>query len=105
MLTAILISIIGALLVLCAFQSFWHERAMERAELRWSMHPQLMFIPTPKPELEEPIPLVWRRPRFDAYGVDVSFAPTIGVGELAVGRLPSFTMQGHCTLDSSPQAW
>jgi hypothetical protein len=78
---ASLLVVIALLLFYCAWQQRQHERAMAAAELRWSMEPRLMFIPTPKPAPapEEPFELRRERPRFEAYGVDVSYTPTIGV--------------------------
>jgi len=43
-----LMFIIAGLLFLCAWQQWQHERAMQAAELRWSQHPQLMWLPTPR---------------------------------------------------------
>lgn len=95
--TTSLLAVIACLLFALAAQARHHDRAMAAAELRWSMHPQLMFIPTPAP----PAPFLLERrvvdaptrpitpgrlpaftlqhPRFENYGVDVSVAPTIGI--------------------------
>jgi hypothetical protein len=80
---ASLLVVIALLLFYCAWQQQHHERAMAAAELRWSMEPRLMFIPAPKPAPkpapEEPFELRRERQPFENYGVDVSYAPTIGV--------------------------
>jgi hypothetical protein len=96
MLTPILCAVIGALILLLAFQQWMHERVMIRAEARWAAVPPLDYL-LPEPE---PIPLTERlnsgwgelrelaptrrldvpiHPRFESYGVDVSVAPTIGI--------------------------
>jgi hypothetical protein len=93
MLVPILCAVIAGLLLMNAFQCYWHERAMQRAEERWAAVPPLSWIP-PQPrapgweELRElgpggdaptrrvAIPI---HPPFEGYGVDVSVAPTIGI--------------------------
>lgn len=109
MITALL-AVISALFFLLAYQTYWHELAMQRAEHRWAAEPKLMWLPSPPPqELEEPFPLVWLspHPHFQNYGVDVSVAPTIPVEAATqrVERLPSFTMRGWQSLDNPYATW
>ncbi len=91
-----LLIIIAGLLFLNAWQSWRHERTMERlASSAVPEHRPLRFSDlTPQQPLEEPFRLSRppsRVPAFESYGVDVSFAPTIPV---TAGRLPSFTLRG-----------
>jgi hypothetical protein len=83
----VLLFIISGLLLLCAWQSYHHERAMELLRLRWAPLPRASDLLEQSFELRRPA-----RPAFESYGVDISVAPTIGIADTP-GRLPSFTLR------------
>lgn len=102
--TSTLLAIIGLLLIFNAWQLRQHERWVTDVVERLTPAPPQYFVPTPRPApLPRPLsdaeilgetvyPLTRRtdqaltvrmpypiHPRFESYGVDVSFAPTIGI--------------------------
>lgn len=98
--TIILLAIIGALLLLNAWQCWTHEQAMERAQERWSVAPPVRVSRPPT----EPIPLLV--PARAGWGTLLDdIAPT-----RVFGRLPSFTIQEFggamgCPLDIEKDRW
>lgn len=97
MLVSILLVVISGLLFLNAWQAWCHERAMDRERSRWSAIfaeapelPPLRFSDLPPPPVHHMPFLLERRPDrlvatrrmhppFENHGVEVSFAPTVGV--------------------------
>lgn len=82
-----LLFIIAGLLLLCAWQSFHHERTMERLSRDWAVPAPLRW--TVPPERPAPIPLLV--PARAGWGTLLDdIAPT---KEFRPSRLPSFTIQ------------
>jgi hypothetical protein len=106
-----LLFIISGLLLLCAWLSYHHERAMEELRRHWAPLPLASELLEQPFELRRPSVCPPRfagftreeleqmerrngyvRPPFENYGVDISVAPTIGIADTP-GRLPSFTLR------------
>jgi hypothetical protein len=80
MLVSVLCAIIGALLILNGWQLWSHEHTMARERARWAAAfaeaPELPPILLTQLAGRTAAPT---HPPFESHGVEVSFAPTVGV--------------------------